>query len=57
MGPPGEAPAATADDADKLLRVALERLPVAKAAGEVAKATGLNRRDLYARAMAIKEGE
>lgn len=57
VGPPGPRPAATEDDADALLRAALTHLPVARAAGEVAKATGLNRRDLYARAMAIKDGD
>lgn len=57
VGPPGPAPAATEADADALLRAALVHLPIAKAAGEVAKATGLNRRDLYARAMAIKDGD
>jgi 16S rRNA (cytidine1402-2'-O)-methyltransferase len=56
VGPPGDAPVATTADADALLREALTRLPTAKAAGEVAKATGLDRRELYARAMALKEG-
>ena len=32
------------------------RLPVGKAASEVAKATGLDRRSLYARALEIKGG-
>jgi 16S rRNA (cytidine1402-2'-O)-methyltransferase len=54
VGPPGEDEPATADDADALLRDALERLPVGKAASEVAKATGLDRRTLYARALEIK---
>jgi 16S rRNA (cytidine1402-2'-O)-methyltransferase len=54
VGPPGEAPAPSAEDADSLLAEALKRLPAAKAAGEVAKATGLNKRDLYARALAMK---
>ncbi|MBP6031403.1 MAG: 16S rRNA (cytidine(1402)-2'-O)-methyltransferase [Sphingobium sp.] len=54
IGPPGEAPAMSADDADSLLREALERLSVGKAASEVAKATGLDRRTLYARALEIK---
>ena len=55
VGPPGEAPAATQDDADALLRAALTRLSVGQAASEVAKATGINRRELYARAMAIRD--
>ncbi|MFO1259688.1 MAG: 16S rRNA (cytidine(1402)-2'-O)-methyltransferase [Sphingomonadaceae bacterium] len=54
VGPPGEDEPATADDADALLRDALERLPVGKAASEVAKATGLDRRALYARALELK---
>ena len=56
VAPPGEAPPVSAADADGLLADALTRLPVAKAAAEVAQATGLARRDLYARALAIKEG-
>ncbi|MEI5685963.1 16S rRNA (cytidine(1402)-2'-O)-methyltransferase [Sphingomonas kyungheensis] len=41
-------------DADAALAEALTRLPVAKAAGEVAKAFGLDRKILYARALAMK---
>jgi len=55
VGPPGEAPTPSVEDADTLLIEALKRLPAAKAAHEVAKATGLNKRDLYARALAIKQ--
>lgn len=54
VGPPGEPAPASADDADEALREALMRLPVAKAAGEVAKKLGLDRRTLYARAMELK---
>ena len=54
VAPPGEAPPADADDADAMLRAALERMPAAKAAKEVAQATGLPRADLYARALALK---
>ncbi|PTQ07320.1 16S rRNA (cytidine(1402)-2'-O)-methyltransferase [Sphingomonas oleivorans] len=57
VAPPGEAPPPEADAVDAALRDALARLPAAKAAGEVAKATGLNKRDLYARALAMKEEE
>lgn len=57
VGPPGDAPPPTADDADSALAEALTRLPPAKAAGEVARALGLDRRTLYARAMAMKDGE
>ncbi|WP_420137239.1 16S rRNA (cytidine(1402)-2'-O)-methyltransferase [Sphingomonas sp.] len=54
VGPPGEAEMPSGEDADALLTEALTRLPAAKAAHEVAKATGLNKRDLYARALAMK---
>ena len=54
---PGEAAPASAEDADSALAEALTRLPASKAAGEVAKKLGLDRRELYARAMAMKEGE
>jgi 16S rRNA (cytidine1402-2'-O)-methyltransferase len=55
VGPPGEDAPVTAIDADAMLREALTRLPAAKAASEVAKATGLQKRDLYARALEMKE--
>ncbi|NIJ08621.1 16S rRNA (cytidine1402-2'-O)-methyltransferase [Sphingomonas vulcanisoli] len=55
VGPPGEAEPASEAEADVLLAEALARLPAARAAGEVAKATGLNKRDLYARALALKD--
>ena len=54
VAPPGEAPPPPIEDADAALADALTRLPVAKAAGEVAKAFGLDRKDLYARALAMK---
>ena len=54
VAPPGEAPPASEDDADTALAEALTRLPAAKAAGEVAKRLGLDRRALYARALAMK---
>jgi 16S rRNA (cytidine1402-2'-O)-methyltransferase len=54
VAPPGEAPVPSIEDADALLIEALQRLPAAKAASEVAKATGLQKRDLYARALALK---
>ncbi|QDX26496.1 16S rRNA (cytidine(1402)-2'-O)-methyltransferase [Sphingomonas suaedae] len=54
VAPPGEAAPASAEDADAALAEALTRLPVSKAAGEVAKRLGLDRKALYARAMEIK---
>jgi len=54
VAPPGEAPPATEEDANAALAEALTRLPPSKAAGEVAKRLGLDRRALYARAMALK---
>ena len=54
VGPPGEAPPPSAEDADAALREAMTRLPVSKAAGEVARKLGLDRRTLYDRAMELK---
>ncbi len=51
---PGAERAATADDADTALAEALTRVGPAEAASEVSKALGLSRRDLYARALALK---
>jgi 16S rRNA (cytidine1402-2'-O)-methyltransferase len=51
---PGEAAAASAADAEAALVEALDRLGPAKAASEVAKALGLDRRTLYQRALAMK---
>jgi 16S rRNA (cytidine1402-2'-O)-methyltransferase len=55
VGPPGEAEVASANDVDTALREALMRLSPARAAGEVAKAFGVDRRELYTRAMAMKD--
>ncbi|KQW69227.1 16S rRNA methyltransferase [Phenylobacterium sp. Root77] len=52
---PGREEAATAADADAALADALTRLKPADAAAEVAKALGLPRRDLYRRAMELKQ--
>ena len=41
-------------DSDALLRAALEEMSPAKAAGRVAKATGLDRQTLYARAVELR---
>ena len=54
VAPPGAPAPASADDADAALAEALTRLPASKAAGEVAKKLGLDRKALYARAMAMK---
>ncbi|MCW0199526.1 16S rRNA (cytidine(1402)-2'-O)-methyltransferase [Sphingopyxis sp.] len=57
VGPPGEAAAETADDAtlDAALRAAMADKPVAQAAKVVAKRYGLDRHDVYARALALKD--
>ncbi len=56
VGPPAEDAAAEPADAEAALREALDRLSPAEAAREVAAATGLPRRDLYRRAVALKSG-
>lgn len=53
---PGVEQISTAEDADAALADALTRLPPGEAASEVARALGLNRRDLYKRAMALRDG-
>ncbi len=52
VAPPGESAAVV--DVAAALAEALTRLPPGQAAHEVARATGLNKRDLYARALAMK---
>ena len=54
VGPPGEAAPAAAEDVDAALREALARLSPSRAAAEVAARLGLPKRDVYARAQAIK---
>ena len=51
---PGQEPEASPKDADAALADALTRLKPADAAAEVAKALGLNRRDLYRRALELR---
>jgi 16S rRNA (cytidine1402-2'-O)-methyltransferase len=51
---PGEVAAASDADAEAALAEALARLSPAKAAAEVARALGLDRRTLYQRALALK---
>ena len=53
VAPPGEK-AFSPDDADDLLRAALRDQKPSQAAAEVARATGLDRKALYARAMELK---
>jgi 16S rRNA (cytidine1402-2'-O)-methyltransferase len=53
IAPPGEA-AAIEHDVDALLRAALSTGKASQAAAAVAKATGLDRKALYARAMELK---
>jgi len=53
IGPPEDVPA-DAVDADALLREALAEMKPSHAAGKVARATGLDRRKLYARAMELR---
>ncbi len=54
VAPPAPPAPASEEDADAALAEALTRLPASKAAGEVAKRLGLDRRELYARAMTMK---
>ena len=55
VAPPGEAPPASAEDANVALAEALTRLSTGQAASEVAKALGLDRKTLYARALVLKQ--
>ncbi|MEM6858557.1 MAG: 16S rRNA (cytidine(1402)-2'-O)-methyltransferase [Pseudomonadota bacterium] len=52
VGPPVKSPSTA--DPDELLREALKEASPSKAAGRVAKETGLDRQTLYARAMELK---
>lgn len=54
VAPPGEPEAASMDDAEAALTEALTRLPMAKAVSEVAKKLGVDRKELYARALEMK---
>lgn len=55
VGPPAEEVASEADT-EALLREALETMKPSQAAARVARATGLDRKALYARAMELKGG-
>jgi 16S rRNA (cytidine1402-2'-O)-methyltransferase len=54
VGPPVDG--ASDADPDELLREALATMKISQAAAQVAKATGLDRKALYARAMELKTG-
>ncbi|GAA4038091.1 16S rRNA (cytidine(1402)-2'-O)-methyltransferase [Parerythrobacter jejuensis] len=54
IGPP-DGEALSTEDPDTLLREALLTMKTSQAAAQVAKATGLDRKALYARAMELKE--
>ena len=56
IGPADETREADAADADALLAEALETLKPSQAAAQVAKATGVDRKALYARALAMRSG-
>jgi 16S rRNA (cytidine1402-2'-O)-methyltransferase len=53
VAPPGEPEAPKAEDVDALIRAALTRVSVKDAVGEIVAATGLPRRDVYQRALAL----
>jgi 16S rRNA (cytidine1402-2'-O)-methyltransferase len=54
VGPPGEPVAASDTDADAALAEALTRLPLGRAASEVARNLGIDRKALYARALTVR---
>ncbi len=54
IAPPEDGPEAAAEDADALLSQALRDMPVSAAAKSVAKQTGLDRNELYKRALELK---
>ncbi|MEO9468503.1 16S rRNA (cytidine(1402)-2'-O)-methyltransferase [Parasphingorhabdus sp.] len=56
IGPPGAAEPASADEVEAALKEALERLPASRAAGEVARQYGVDRRMLYELASKWKAG-
>ncbi|MET3599519.1 16S rRNA (cytidine(1402)-2'-O)-methyltransferase [Martelella mangrovi] len=56
IGPPPAAEAPKQADIDALLKLLVADMPAAKAAAQAAKETGLPRKDLYQRLLAIKDG-
>ncbi|MCV0425996.1 MAG: 16S rRNA (cytidine(1402)-2'-O)-methyltransferase [Roseibium sp.] len=57
IGPPDDKPEAEASDLDTLLKEALADMPVSAAAKKVSKATGLDRNEVYKRALDLKSGD
>ncbi len=57
IGPPGDAPLATRDDIEALVRAALERLSVREAAAEIAAMTGVPKREIYALALVLEKNK
>ena len=57
IAPPPEEIQPDASELDELLRQALGRVSVKDAVSEVADATGLSRRDIYQRALALAKGD
>ncbi len=57
IAPPQEAQPVSAAEADILLREALARVSVKDAVGEIADATGLPRREVYQRALALTKND
>lgn len=55
IGPPGEEERPGEEDVDAMLREALADSKPSQAAAQVAKATGQDRRELYSRAMELKD--
>ncbi|WP_428651565.1 16S rRNA (cytidine(1402)-2'-O)-methyltransferase [Roseibium sp.] len=57
VGPPEEKPEAEASDLDALLEAALADMPVSAAAKKISRATGLDRNEVYKRALDLKSGD
>lgn len=57
IGPPGAAAAPEAEDVDRLLAMLAKDMSTGKAATEAARQTGLPRKDLYQRLLALKEAD
>ncbi|MBN9056377.1 MAG: rRNA (cytidine-2'-O-)-methyltransferase, partial [Rhizobiales bacterium] len=57
IGPPGAAAAPEAEDVDRLLAMLAKDMSTGKAATEAARQTGLPRKDLYQRLLALKDAD